>query len=96
MTGHLSKLSSPNLPLAACVGVDPELFYAEDCINPDQEKIEQARQVCLECVERIACLSWGMHNETFGMWGAMTSNERRDYKQRKMYKLKHLRELGII
>jgi WhiB family redox-sensing transcriptional regulator len=96
MTGHLSKLSSPNFSFAACVGVDPELFYAEDCINPDQEKIEEARQVCLGCVEQIECLSWGMRNESFGMWGGMTSNERRYYKRKKMHKLKHLKELGII
>jgi WhiB family redox-sensing transcriptional regulator len=96
MTGHLSKLSPPSLPNAACISVDPEIFFAEDCINPDRQVIEQAREVCLGCVERLKCLSWGMDNEEFGMWGGLTSNERNDLKKKKFYKLLHLKEMEVI
>lgn len=96
MTGYLPKVASPNLPNAACVKVDPEIFFAEDCQYPDKEVVEQARNICLGCLDRVPCLMWGLGNEDFGMWGGLTANERKDFKKRKMKRLTHVKNLGLI
>jgi WhiB family redox-sensing transcriptional regulator len=96
MTGYIAHLTSPALPNAACVGKDPEQFYADDCQIPDKAVVEQARTICISCVERVACLMWAMQNEKHGMWGAFTANERRYFRQRKLHKLKHLIELDLL
>ena len=98
MTGHLPKLVSPNLPNALCADnrVDPELFYSDDVQQPDKDRVELARTICLQCVDRVPCLLWGLQNEAHGMWGGMTANERKDFKRRKLNKLQHLVELGIL
>jgi WhiB family redox-sensing transcriptional regulator len=96
MTGYLSRVHSPDLPQAACTNANPELFFAEDCVNPNAEAIAEARAICSPCAERINCLMWGLQNENFGMWGGLTANERRYYRQGKLYKLTQVRELGLI
>ena len=98
MTGHLPKIASPNLPNALCADnrVNPELFYADDCQQPDKAVVEQARAICIQCPVRVPCLQWALQNEDFGMWGGLTANERRDFKRRKLRRLKHLEELDLI
>jgi hypothetical protein len=98
VTGYYPKFTIPNLPNASCNDktIDPDIFYADDCQIPDKAVVEKAREICLPCVERVACLMWALQNETFGMWGGMTANERRYFKQRKMKKLEHLKDLGLI
>jgi WhiB family redox-sensing transcriptional regulator len=77
MTGTMpNALQAPDLPLAACVGVDPELFYSEDHINPSAKNIAAARLVCCGCAEIQACFAWGIERERFGMWGGITGKER--------------------
>lgn len=98
MTGYLNRFNTPDLPNAKCndINIDPELFYADDTQIPDKDVVEQAREVCLDCVERVACLMWALHNEDFGLWGGFTANERRYFKRRKLHKLKHLKKLNIL
>jgi WhiB family transcriptional regulator, redox-sensing transcriptional regulator len=96
MTGYFSRLRSPDLPKAACVDVDPEIFFADDQVNPDVDAIQQARTICASCEEQNRCLEWGLRNENYGMWGGLTANERRYYLYGKSYKLQHAKDLGII
>ena len=98
MTGHLPKIASPKLPNALCADkrINPELFFADDCQQPDKAVVEQARAICIQCPDRVPCLLWGLQNENFGMWGGLTANERRDFKKRKLNKLKHLKLLNLI
>jgi WhiB family transcriptional regulator, redox-sensing transcriptional regulator len=73
-----------NFELAECAkrGVDPEWFYAEDCIKPNRLAIERARSLCAICLIQVECLSYGMKHEDFGMWGGLTSNERTAIKKK--------------
>ncbi len=96
MTGHLSRLHSPNFPQAACTNSNPELFFADDCVKPNPEHIKEARTICASCAERKSCLLWGLRNEQYGMWGGLTANERRYLRQGKIHKLTEVRELGLI
>ena len=92
MTGHIPRFTSPNLPKALCVNFDPELWYADDAINPDLRDVEWAREICSGCAERLNCLGWALENEKHGMWGGFTANERRYLRERKFNKLQHLKE----
>jgi WhiB family redox-sensing transcriptional regulator len=98
VTGHLPKIASPNLPNALCADnrIDPEIFFADDCQQPDKSVVEQARAICIQCPDRVPCLMWGLQHENFGMWGGFTANERRDFKKRKLNKLKHLKEFDLL
>jgi WhiB family transcriptional regulator, redox-sensing transcriptional regulator len=96
MTGHVSRLQAPDLPEAACVTFDPELWFAEDTQYPVKANVEWARQVCMSCAERVKCLMWGLQGEEYGMFGGLTANERELFKARELDKLKHLAELGLI
>ena len=96
MTKRLPRISVPNLPQALCRDEDPELFFAEDCLQPDLERIELARSVCAECVERVPCLIWAMANESFGMWGGLTANERKALKKGKTKRIKKVLEHNLL
>lgn len=66
---------------ALCKEVGVELFFSKDV--DDLEKIgfpadhyRQAKRVCNSCKHQTDCALWGIENETHGMWGGMTPNER--------------------
>lgn len=60
---------------AACLGVDPELFFAT---RGDIVPIRRARMVCAVCPVRAECLEYALRNEEeFGMWGGLSEKERR-------------------
>lgn len=65
---------------AACVGVDPELFFPDRTHNTGN-----AKKVCRQCPVRNQCLGYALrHNEQFGVWGGLTVRERRQLlKQRR-------------
>ena len=96
MTGHVSQFHAPNLPKALCVKFDAELWFAEDTQYPVREDVAFARKVCTECLERVKCLLWGLQAEDYGMFGGLTANERENFKERRMDKLQHVKDLGLI
>jgi WhiB family redox-sensing transcriptional regulator len=58
---------------AACRGIGPELFYAEN----DRLKAKEAKALCATCPVRIECRDWGVEKiEHFGIWGGMTARQR--------------------
>jgi hypothetical protein len=66
-------------PLCAEVGV--ELFFSIDRDNPQAAKVaigeySMAKKICGECVHKIECAQWGIENETHGVWGGLSPNER--------------------
>lgn len=81
--------------LAECAksGIDPEWFYAEDCVSPNKLAIERARSICSICVIQHDCLSYGLKHEAFGMWGGLTSNERTALKKGQRNRLAHVADL---
>lgn len=60
--------------LAACKGMNPELFYAEPGRNDD---VEAARKICKTCPVRKACLEYSLLRHEFGFWGGKTEEERK-------------------
>lgn len=90
---HMSERTSPLARLfavependwrlqAACRGIDPELFFSSDEIVNRQERTEreaEAKAVCTRCVVRDPCLSYAVAaGERYGIWGGLTSQERR-------------------
>ena len=59
------------------------------------------RRICSDCPLRKDCLSYAFQNENYGMWGAMTSQERASideplkYPNQRIRGLQALKELGI-
>ncbi len=64
---------------AACRHEDPELFFPTGTSGPDTtHQIRRAKEVCRICSVRISCLEYAIvHSEEDGIWGGMTSDERR-------------------
>lgn len=73
----MSQFPSPQIwrSKAACLGVDPELFYPdpdnEDAANP-------AKLICGACPVQESCLEFAFRSgEKEGIWGGCTERERR-------------------
>lgn len=64
--------------LAACAGVDPELFY------PGRgEDTQPAKTVCASCPVRARCLLHAIATtERWGVWGCASERERRQLRGR--------------
>ena len=70
-------------PLAACKGIDPELFFSSDELPNKNERIEReaaAKAVCARCPVRAECLTYAIAaGERYGIWGGLNPQERRAY-----------------
>lgn len=71
--------TAPSTPswrsLAACAGIDPEIFYPA---SEDEADARPAKLVCAECEVREACLEHALIvREKDGIWGGATERERR-------------------
>lgn len=59
--------------LAACREVPVEMFFP-----PAEQESEVAKAVCADCTVRQPCLEFALGEaERFGIWGGLTSQERR-------------------
>lgn len=67
---------------ARCRDTDPELHFPVGTSGPAVLQAEQAKAVCRPCPSRDECLAWALDNADFGIWGAMTEDERRSLKRR--------------
>ncbi|MGZ4691777.1 MAG: WhiB family transcriptional regulator [Acidimicrobiia bacterium] len=62
---------------AACRGVDPSIFHPDD-EEEDELAGQEAKAVCFQCPVREACLEHAIAvREKHGIWGGLTSRERR-------------------
>lgn len=65
---------------AACIGLDPELFFPIGASGPTLLQVEEAKAVCARCPVVAECLDRAIHgHEAFGVWGGMDEGERRTY-----------------
>ena len=69
----LGQLNVPTeiLDRGACVGANPEIFDGETT-----EAIQEAKSICGGCPVKQKCLAWAVANESFGIWGGTTPEER--------------------
>ena len=73
---------------AACAGVDTELFYRVEEFSGRLDPIlmaltvQQLRQLCASCPIWSQCLGYATYHEFHGIWGGMTSAERKAIRER--------------
>lgn len=68
---------------AACLSVDPELFFPIGNTGPAVTQVAEAKRVCNSCTVREVCLQWAMENhQDSGVWGGLSEEERRSMKRR--------------
>jgi len=65
---------------AACTGVDPDVFFPA---GEDAALAEKAKEICAVCPVREACLQYALStNQTEGVWGGLSSADRRRMRRR--------------
>ncbi|MER6044102.1 WhiB family transcriptional regulator [Streptomyces sp. NPDC001856] len=63
---------------AECRREDPDLFFPIGTTGPALLQTEQAKAVCRRCPVQEPCLEWAMEtDQTLGVWGGTSENERR-------------------
>ncbi|WP_329264342.1 MULTISPECIES: WhiB family transcriptional regulator [unclassified Streptomyces] len=63
---------------AACLHVDPELFFPISNSGPLLRQIDEAKAVCGRCPVAEQCLEWAVRvGQADGIWGGTTEWERR-------------------
>ena len=68
---------------AACLGVNPELFFPTGDTGSALLQIEEAKVVCRRCVVVETCLKWAMESgQDAGVWGGLSEEERYALKRR--------------
>lgn len=73
---------------AACLGVDPDLFYPER-----GQSTKDAKAVCSSCAVRAECLDYALAtNQKFGIWGGTSERERRRIKKARRQRLSLVKE----
>ncbi|MEV7011766.1 WhiB family transcriptional regulator [Streptosporangium sp. NPDC051022] len=76
-----------NTPLCADPAVDPEIFFPISEIDPREvEQTEKAKAICRSCRAQEECLEKALDGgpfTAFGVWGALTEQERRNLKRRR-------------
>jgi WhiB family redox-sensing transcriptional regulator len=65
------------MPLGACQGEDPELFFPIAVQGPALSQISAARAVCRGCAVAVMCLTYALETGQAGIWGGTTWEERR-------------------
>lgn len=70
---------------AACVYVDPEVFFLSDAENGPSKtwKVRMARLVCSNCPVLAECREWAIGSLPHGIAGGMTAEERRAEQTRR-------------
>ena len=68
---------------AACRDTDPGLFFPVGTTGPAIDQIASAKEVCLSCACRDACLEFALAtNQDTGVWGGTSEEERRVIRRR--------------
>ena len=79
MLGTVERTSTSWQQLAACRGVDPEVFHPET-----EEDADDAKAICDVCPVREPCLEYALVvREKLGVWGGLTERERRRLLRRR-------------
>jgi WhiB family transcriptional regulator, redox-sensing transcriptional regulator len=69
----------------ACLAADPELFFPISYSGPALVQLEQAKSICTGCQVRQQCLDFALStNQTHGVWGGTSPEERQSMRHRKL------------
>lgn len=99
----MPKYSEVDWTQAECAGIYGDLFYmVEEERNIEAYAyINAVRSICAKCPIWAACLTYGFSYEQYGVWGGLTSIERRSFADPTIYPaqrqraLRYLAPLGI-
>jgi WhiB family redox-sensing transcriptional regulator len=67
---------------AACLSVDPDLFFPLGTSGASLLQIDEAKQICRTCPVCGPCLRWALESGDAGVWGGTTEDERRKHRRR--------------
>jgi WhiB family transcriptional regulator, redox-sensing transcriptional regulator len=68
---------------AACLGLDPELFFPVGTSLDALAQAEDAKGVCRRCPVQDHCLTWATTTgQDHGVWGGLAEDERRTLRRR--------------
>lgn len=66
---------------AACLSADPDLFFPTGTGHPSQRQTYEAKAYCRKCPVVEACLESALSmGEAHGVWGGMSTSERRQHR----------------
>ena len=65
---------------AACIGVSGDVFFEEGV----RRLVIEAKSYCYKCPVRVDCLEHAIAAEEIGIWGGMTTTERRREARRRV------------
>jgi WhiB family redox-sensing transcriptional regulator len=69
--------------LSACATHDPDLFFPAGETGPAAQQIRLAKEICAGCDVAEQCLEYAIEtNQTAGIWGGLTEDERRPVRRR--------------
>lgn len=69
--------------LAACEGEDLDTFFPVGSAGPALWQERRAKSICAGCPVAEECLSHALRTgQDHGIWGGLTSEERRDLRRR--------------
>ena len=72
MNPHI-LIPTPWMDNAACADADPDLFFVDV-----GESADEAKAICSRCPVQTDCLDFALaSHERFGIWGGMSSRQRR-------------------
>ncbi|MFI5814885.1 WhiB family transcriptional regulator [Streptomyces sp. NPDC051643] len=68
---------------AACAGISTDLFFPVGNTGAALDQADEAKAICRRCPVSDECLQWALNTgQTFGVWGGLTEDERRDVRRR--------------
>jgi WhiB family transcriptional regulator, redox-sensing transcriptional regulator len=77
---------------AACLDLDPELWFPVGTTGPAVEQTERAKTVCAGCPVIAHCLAWALETgQSDGIWGGKTADERRALRRARRQRHPRLR-----
>jgi len=76
---HLGELLRrlPDWSEAACLDADPEIFFPDSRRPVDDEDVQKALALCADCPVQKRCLDFALVNNTDGIWGGTTEEQRK-------------------
>ena len=83
---------------AECLEIDTELFYRveEERNQTAYQYINAVRSICGRCPIQRDCLAYAFGNEDYGVWGGLTSLERRSMGDPEKYPIQLNRALKAL
>jgi WhiB family redox-sensing transcriptional regulator len=67
----------------ACLSTDPDLFFPISSTGPAERQIARAKEICAGCGVRRECLEFALsHDQTYGIWGGTTAEDRQRERRR--------------